>query len=88
MAKLKDILNADEKSVKAAELEIAVKKASLQVDVDMLEAETRKTNAQEAYNKALSKLPFSPTAVINAKRDLADAEQDLVDLGALKTELF
>lgn len=88
MAKLKDILNADEKTVKAAELEIAVKKASLQVDVDMLEAETRATNAKEAYNKALSRLPFNPAAVINAKRDLAEATQDLADLSALKTELF
>lgn len=88
MAKLKDILSADKETVKAAELEISVKKASLQVDVDMLEAETRATNAQEAYNKALGRLPFSPAAVINAKRDLAEAKQDLADLAALKTELF
>lgn len=83
--KLIDILSKDEKAEKAAELAIAVKRASLQVDTDLLSAQSRVADAESRYAKALKTLPFNPAAVINAKRDVADAKQDIKDLEELKS---
>ena len=83
--KLIDILSKDEKEEKKAELEVAVQRASLQVMTDELSAKSRLADAKNRYNKALNSLPFNPAAVINAKRDVADAEQDIKDLAELKS---
>ena len=83
--KLIDILSKDEKEEKKAELEDAVQRASLQVMTDELSAKSRLADAKNRYNKALKSLPVNPAAVINAKRDVADAEQDIKDLAELKS---
>jgi len=82
--KLIDILSKDEKEEKKAELAIAVQRASLQVATDELTAKSRLADANNRYNKALKSLPFNPAAVINAKRDIVDAQQDIKDLEELK----
>ena len=86
--KLLAILSKDEKEEKKAELALAVQRAALQVETDLLSAKTRLSQAQSMYSKALKSLPFNPALVINAKRSVADAEQDIKDLEAIKAELF
>lgn len=88
MSKLKEILTRDEKQVQMDELDLVVGTAKLQVESDIIAAKKAVNAADKAFQKALSTQPFSPGAVINAKRDREDAEQDLKDLEALKAELF
>lgn len=83
--KLVDLLGKDDKAVATEERALAVERASLQVNTDILAAKGRVTDAKKAYNSALITLPFNPAKVINAKRALADAEQDISDLESLKS---
>lgn len=86
--KLLAILSKDEKEEKKAELALAVQQAALQVETDLLAAKGRLGEATRMYSKFVKSLPFNPANVINAKRAVADAEQDIKDLEAIKAELF
>ncbi len=83
--KLVDLLGKDDKAVASEERALAVERASLQVNTDILAAKGRVTDAKKAYNSALVTLPFNPAKVINAKRDLDAASEDIKDLESLKS---
>lgn len=83
-----DFITRDEKEVKAAEVAVAVKKAAIQVDIDLIKANEAAANAESTINAVLSYIPFNPSRLINAKRDLAEANTVIAELEAIKSELF
>jgi len=83
-----DFITRDEKEVKAAEVAVAVKKAAIQVDIDLIKANEAAANAESVISSVLSRIPFNPSMLINAKRDLAEANTVIAELEAIKTELF
>lgn len=83
-----DFITRDEKEVKAAEVSVAVKKAAIQVDIDLIQANQLVANAESNIATVLGKMPFNPSALINAKRALAEAKEVVAELEAIKTELF
>lgn len=87
MEKLVDILNRDEKKVKADEIALNVDAAKLKVDGDIIAAKRRINYLESAMNNTIT-VPFDPAAYINAKREVADAKADLAELELLKSELF
>lgn len=86
--KYADLITRDEKTVKADEVSLTVETAKLQIEADLIAAKRKANSATTALISAASRVPFSPGSYINAKRDLADANDDIKDLEAMKTELF
>jgi acyl CoA:acetate/3-ketoacid CoA transferase alpha subunit len=83
-----DFITRDEKEVKQAEVAVAVKKAAIQVDIDLIKANEAAANAESVIAIVLGRIPFNPSALINAKRDLAEANTIIAELEAIKVELF
>lgn len=89
MANYKDLISKDEKAVKAEEVEIRVKEASIQLDYDILAATKTVNQCTNDLKVAQSKCPgFSPKEVLEAKHALKEANEDLSGLMDMKTEMF
>jgi hypothetical protein len=88
MAKYADIISAkkEEKEIKFLSLE--AKKAALKLERAILDAGAEVEEAKAELETVVALVPFDIDAVITAKRELADAEEDLADLKAIQTELF
>lgn len=88
MAKYADLIKRSKDQKEAASLELEAKKAALRVERAILDAGAQVEEAKAALTSATEANPFDIDAYIEAKRSVADAEEDLADLNALKNDLF
>ena len=79
-----DLIFKDEKAKKAADKQEAVEDAKLNVMAGLGAARKVERVAQRNFDKALSAVPFLADKVIEAKRALADAKEDVKDLEELQ----
>ena len=86
--KFLELISVDEKTAQVAELELTAKTAALQVDFDILAAQKKVSEAEASLARTFKARPYSPSATINAMRDLADANATVTDLTTLKSEYF
>lgn len=88
--KYKEILlnNKDEKKKDAAQLSEQVESAGIQIQADIFEAKKAVSFAKRSLEKALNNNEFNAITVVEAKRDLIAAEEDVKDLTNLQQELF
>ena len=88
MSKYLELITKDEKQVKTEEAAIRNQEGALQVDYAIIAASKKVNDCNNYVANSMKAVPFDPVAVIDAKRDLEEATQDLNDLKALKEELF
>lgn len=88
MAKYKELLGKTKDEKEAAEVDIKVKEAAIQVDYDLLAATKAVNDAENRVNNLKKSDHFSPVDIIEAVRDLEDAKADLKALQDLKSEMF
>lgn len=83
-----DLISRDAETIQKDELSLHVETAELQVKADLIQARRMENMAKSTLNNVISMLPFNPKNYINAKRDLADAQDLIKDLETILTELF
>lgn len=83
-----DLISRDAETIQKDELSLHVETAELQVKADLIQARRMENMAKSTLNNVISMLPFNPKNYINAKRDLADAQDLIKDLETILAELF
>ncbi len=83
-----DILKRSQEEVDLDTLRFDVKEASIQMDRDILSAESEVNTRAKALDAARGARPFNGVNVLVAKRQLEKAQKDFEDLTALKAEMF
>lgn len=83
-----DLISRDEATIQKDELSLHVETAELQVKADLIQARRMENMAKSTLNNVISMIPFNPKNYINAKRDLADAQDLIKELEEILVELF
>lgn len=85
---LKEEIKKDEKSISLESAERAVKKAARDMQFEVANAELRVEDLKESYNRILKSPSSSAVSILNAKREVALAEQDFAEMQKILTERF
>lgn len=86
--KYSDLIFLDDKKVKAVEKEEAIEDAKVDIINAINASKKGVRSTTKAYNALLASVPLNFSRLIEAQRDLEDAEDQLSRLEALQKELF
>lgn len=88
MSKYLDLISLSKDAKETAALQEAAEDAAIQLDADIQAASKAKREADKALAAAKSAIPLDSNRVIIASRAVANADEDIAALKALKEELF